>query len=179
MKTEIKAMMEEKIKGFRLPRYEEIPDVGFYLEQTTKYINGYLEPIGWMEVTSAMISNYVKKGIIPKPIKKQYFAEHIAYLFFVVIAKNLLSMENIKLLIQMQKKSYSNPVAYNYLCRELENMLFYIFGLKESPDIVGKSETEERELLYSLVSSAAHVVYMHSAFGIIREQHEQNTKEEK
>lgn len=172
MKTEIKNIMADTIKDFRLPRYEELPDVGLYLEQTTKYINGYLEPLGCMEITSAMISNYVKKDIIPSPVKKQYYAEHIAYLFFVVIAKNLLSMDNIKLLIKMQKKSYSNPVAYNYLCGELENMLFYIFGLKESPDIVGKDETEERELLYSLVSSAAHVVYMHSAFGIIRKQND-------
>ena len=28
------------IRDFRLPKYDEIPDVGLFLEQTTKYISG-------------------------------------------------------------------------------------------------------------------------------------------
>ena len=34
MKKELKNRMREDISGFRLPRYEQIPDVGLYLEQS-------------------------------------------------------------------------------------------------------------------------------------------------
>ena len=59
--------MKEK---FRLPRYNEIPNVGLYLDQVTKYIDDYLSPIA-PSLTSSMISNYVKKKIIENPIKKK------------------------------------------------------------------------------------------------------------
>ena len=48
------------IEGFRLPRYREIPNVGLYLEQVAKYINGYLNVLGYADITPSMISNYVK-----------------------------------------------------------------------------------------------------------------------
>ena len=38
MKAETKLQVAEALKGFRLPRYNEIPNVGLYLEQTAKYI---------------------------------------------------------------------------------------------------------------------------------------------
>ena len=127
MDTELKRRMAGSIRGFRLPRYAEIPTVGLYLEQTIKYINAYLAPLGCLELTGSMVSNYVKKGLIPAPVKKQYFPEQISYLFFVALAKNLTSMENIDLLISVQRGTYPLPVAYDYMCRELENMLFFFF----------------------------------------------------
>ena len=42
------------VEKFRLPRYSEIPSVGLYLEQTTKYINSLLSPLGF-EITGSMI----------------------------------------------------------------------------------------------------------------------------
>ena len=134
MDKEMKRRMAESVRGLRLPRYAEIPTVGLYLEQTIKYINSYLAPLGCLELTGSMVSNYVKKGLIPAPVKKQYFPEQISYLFFVAIAKNLTSMENIDLLISVQRETYTLPVAYDYMCGELENMLFYFFGLNDTPE---------------------------------------------
>ena len=57
------------IRGFRLPRYYEIPNMGLYLEQTTKYINQCIQPLGFENVTSTMIRNYVKHGLITNPEK--------------------------------------------------------------------------------------------------------------
>ena len=36
MKQETKMQIAQSIKDFRLPRYQEIPNVGLYLEQATK-----------------------------------------------------------------------------------------------------------------------------------------------
>ena len=170
MDMEMKRRMAGSIRGFRLPRYAEIPSVGLYLEQTIKYINSFLAPLGCLELTGSMISNYVKKGLIPAPVKKLYYPEQIAYLFFVALAKNLTSMENIDLLISVQRSTYTLPVAYDYMCRELENMLFYFFGLKDAPEDVGETESDEKNLLRGLIMSAANVIYLNNYIECVREQ---------
>ena len=84
------------IKTFHLPRYDEIPNVGFYLEQTAEYINQCLEPLQDVTITSSMISNYVKKGLVANPVKKQYGREQIACLFFIAMGKSVLSLEDLQ-----------------------------------------------------------------------------------
>jgi len=168
MNTETKRLMADSIRDFHMPRFGELPDMGLYLEQVVKYINTALAPLECLELTPSMVSNYVKKGIIGKPVKKQYYAEHIAYLFFTVLAKNMASIEDIGLLMDLQKKSYPLPLSYNYLCDELENMLFFVFGLKGKPDDLGETDSDERCLLRNLVFSAAHIIHMHACFKRIR-----------
>ena len=86
--------MRFSARDYRMPRYKEIPNVGLYLEQTVKYINECLAPIE-ISITPSMLSNYVKKGYIDRPIKKQYYADQIAYAIYIVIIKQVLSMDNI------------------------------------------------------------------------------------
>ena len=81
MTQEKKELLAATVRHFRLPRYQEIPTVGLYLEQTTKYISQYLDPLEESCITNSMIANYVKKGLIANPVKKQYGREQIAYLF--------------------------------------------------------------------------------------------------
>ena len=169
----MKRRMAESVRGLRLPRYAEIPTVGLYLEQTIKYINSYLAPLGCLELTGSMVSNYVKKGLIPAPVKKQYFPEQISYLFFVALAKNLTSMENIDLLISVQRGTYTLPVAYDYMCGELENMLFYFFGLKDRPEELGETDSDEKNLLRGLIMSAANVIYLNNYIEYVRRQNQE------
>jgi len=154
------------IEQFRLPRYREIPDVGLYLDQTVKYVNRYLVPLGCMEITSSMVSNYVKKGYISNPVRKQYDADQIAYLFFITVAKSVLTMENIARLFDMQKKAYSASVAYDFFCMELENMLQYTFGLKDQLELVGTPEdcSEAKIMLRSTITAVTHIIYLSSRF---------------
>ena len=68
MKYPISDVLADSIRGFRLPRYHEIPDMGLYLEQTTKYVNRCISPLGLEAITPSMIRNYVKQGIIAAKI---------------------------------------------------------------------------------------------------------------
>ena len=63
MNTTIKDAIAGSIRGFRLPRYREIPDVGLYLEQATKYINQTISPLGFGTFTGSMVRNYVKQPV--------------------------------------------------------------------------------------------------------------------
>ena len=152
--------MKTVIQGFHLPRYQDLPNMGLYLEQTTKYINHFLAPLGCIEITSSMISNYVKKGLIPSPVKKQYYADQLSYLFFIAIAKQVLSMENIIALAEQQQKTYTIPVAYDYFCMELENMLYFVFGLTDTVEEVGVTSTHQKNMLRSLIIAAAQIIYL-------------------
>ena len=158
--------MPAHIDQFRMPRYREIPDVGLYLDQTVKYVNRYLAPLGCMEITSSMVSNYVKKGYITNPVKKQYDAEQIAYLFFISVAKSVLSMDNIARLFEMQRRMYNAETAYDFFCEELENMLQFTFGLKDHVDEVGTPEdkSETKTMLRSTISAVTHIIYLSNRF---------------
>jgi DNA-binding transcriptional MerR regulator len=162
--------MKNSIQGFHMPRYQDIPNMGLYLEQTTKYLNHFLAPLGCMEVTSSMISNYVKKGLIPSPVKKLYYADQIAYLFFIAAAKQVLSMDHIRILFEMQKQSYPLCDAYDYFCEEFEQALQQFFDLRESmPDVTEKNQQEKR-LLRLAVTTAASSIYLGKNFEILSER---------
>ena len=160
MKQETKQQIRESIRDFRLPRYNEIPNVGLYLEQATKYVAEYLAPLGEYTLTPSMISNYVKKGLIANPVKKQYGREQIAYLFFIAMAKSVLSLDALTGFIKLQQQTYSLPKAYDYFAEEFENLLQFTFELKDSMETVGEDNTDEKRLLYTCIVAAVQKVYL-------------------
>ena len=48
-----------------------------------------------LSLTASMVSNYVKKGLVSNPVKKQYSREQISYLIYISIAKVSVSIDNI------------------------------------------------------------------------------------
>ncbi|MBQ8003236.1 MAG: DUF1836 domain-containing protein [Clostridia bacterium] len=167
MSRVVNEKLKEAVKNFKLPKYNEIPNVGLYLEQTAKYIseiNYNEDPV----ITGSMISNYVKKGLISNPVKKQYSRDQIAYLIFISIAKSVLSMEDIKLLIEMQKATYEPQVAYNYLVEEFENVVGYVFGLKDEMEKIGENNHETKMMLRNLIITVAHKAYLDMCFKYYR-----------
>ena len=170
MDQHIKAEIARSIQDLQLPQYQQIPSVGLFLDQTAKYISEYLAPLHGVELTGSMISNYVKKGLIANPVKKQYSREQIAYLIFIAVAKSVMTLEEIQQLIGLQKQTYSPERAYEYFCRELENVLFYVYGLKGQLDTVGVDHTDEKMLLRSTIIAVAHKAYLSKCFTVLREQ---------
>ncbi len=148
------------VARIHLPAYNTIPDVGLFLEQVTQYINSYLAPLQSITITGSMISNYVKRGLITSPAKKQYSREQIAQLFFITVAKSVLSLEELQTILRVQRRSYPTEIAYEYFRRELENVLHYVFGLKDTLDTVGVEQSEEKTLLRNTIITVAHRAYL-------------------
>ncbi|MBQ9086928.1 MAG: DUF1836 domain-containing protein [Clostridia bacterium] len=165
MNLELKQKITRAVSDFRLPRYREIPTVGLYLEQVTTYINGFIAPAGCAELTSSMVSNYVKKGFIAPPVKKQYGAEQIAYLIFIAVSKHVLSLEHLVALMETQKDSATLPQAYDIFCCELEDAFAIICGVKpESCLPPSDTLSEERLLLRRVTLSVSHSLYLELFF---------------
>lgn len=70
MKAETKLRVAACAAGFALPRYNDLPSVGLYLDQTVQFVNGYFRSFCGVELTPSMVSNYVKKGVVDHPIRK-------------------------------------------------------------------------------------------------------------
>ena len=160
MKDTTKQRISQSVRDFRFPRYNEIPNVGLYLEQATKYVGEYLAPLGEYTLTPSMISNYVKKGLIANPVKKQYGREQIAYLFFIAIAKSVLSLDALTGFIKVQQSSYTLPKAYDYFCEQFEELLRFTFELQDTLEMVGEDNTDEKRLLFTCIVAAVQKVYL-------------------
>ena len=83
-------------------------------------------------------------------------------------------MEDIRLLFALQKKAYTPQVAYDYFCSELENTIFYVFGLKDTMDKLGQTESDEKNILWSLIFSASNVIYMNACCAEVRSKDGRN-----
>lgn len=173
MKQETKNRISASVANFHLPRYNEIPNVGLYLEQTSKYISEYLAPLGEYGLTNSMISNYVKKGLVANPVKKQYDREQIVYLFFIAVAKTVLSLDALTGFIDLQKRTYSLEKAYDFFCRQFEGMLQYTFELTDTIEAVDSDtavDTEQamgKRLLFSCIVAVTQKIYLEKSLEAI------------
>ena len=167
MEREIQQELAQAMEGFHLPRYGELPGVGLYLEQTVKYINQTLAPLGCLEITGSMVRNYVKQGLIDNPVHKHYSRDQIAHLICVTILKQVAPLEYVQRLFVRQKTVYANEVAYDYFCMELENVLYCRFGLKDEMDHVGVTSSIEKEMLRSAITAVSHIIYLNACFSLL------------
>ena len=123
---------EKYLLRFRLPEWEEIPNIGLYMDQVVMLLMGYLDymPPELKEeqvVTAAAINNYVRKGIMPSPEKKKYYREHIAYLVMICTLKQSLSIAMLqKLLPTGRGEEEVRPVYEAYVRRHRESAAFFV-----------------------------------------------------
>ena len=170
MKLKTKQKLADSLRNFHLSRYEELPDVGLYLEQTAKYISEFLSPLEEGSLTPSMVSNYVKKGLIRNPVKKQYGREQIAYLFFIALTKNVLSLDGLINFIALQKRTYSLQKAYDYFCEQFENTLLFTAEVKDTLDIAGEDTTDEKRLLFSCIVAVTQKIYLERCLEAISQE---------
>ena len=160
MKQEIKQQIGQSVQDFRLPRYQEIPDVGLYLEQATKYICRYLSPILETPLTASMISNYVKRGLLSSPVKKQYSRDQIAYLIFIAVCKSVLSLDALSTFLKIQQDTYTVQRAYDYFVREFESLLLFTFDLTDTAEMFPDTNSDEKRLISTCIIAAVQKVYL-------------------
>ena len=97
---------EKYLDEYRLPAWEELPNIGLYMDQVVTLLTQYLDymPPELKEeqvITPAAINNYVRKKIMPEPIRKKYYRVHIAYLIMVCTLKQCLSIPTLQTIIPM------------------------------------------------------------------------------
>lgn len=111
---------------YHLPRWEELPDLGLYMDQVLIVVEGALRPLlpnDPVVLTSTMVNNYVKQQVLTPSEKKKYNREHLATLITIAVLKRVLSVPEIKLLLDHMEQTTGVAEGYNTFCTQLERRL--------------------------------------------------------
>lgn len=91
---------------------EDIPDLNLYMDQVTNFIDEKLSNLKRNDndkiLTKTMINNYTKQGLLMPSNNKKYSKQHIILMILVYYLKQVLSLDDIKLLFEPILKDMSN-----------------------------------------------------------------------
>lgn len=91
------------LPDFRPPAWEQIPDLGLYMDQVVTYLERECKRLygdGEKVFTPAMVNNYVKLGLVDRPTGKKYGREQLAQLLMICLLKQATSGEGMRALMQ-------------------------------------------------------------------------------
>ena len=148
---------EKYLDNYRLPKWNDIPAFGLYMEQVIallkQYLN-YLPPELKEEqfITASTINNYVRLKIMPEPVKKKYYRIHIAYLIMIFTLKQSLSIAMLQKLIPMGISEDEVRKSYDaYVERHRASALYFIDQVREGAALIVGHETEREHSVQNTV----------------------------
>lgn len=93
----------KQVQEHQTVSWDALPEIYLYMDQVITYMEKQLHLFGRDDesvlLTSSMINNYVKDGVLPRPDKKKYSREHLAMLTVVCLLKQVLSIQDISSLL--------------------------------------------------------------------------------
>ncbi len=149
---------EKYINNYRLPSWEQIPDLGLYMEQVIMLLKQYLDylPPELKEeefITAATINNYVRTKVMPGPVKKKYYRVHIAYLIVICTMKQGMSLALIHRLMPMDIDEDQVRAIYEaFVTKQQAAAAYFVAQVRngagailehEEPSVLGIETTEE------------------------------------
>ncbi len=114
-----------------LPKWEDIPSLGLYMDQVITLLSQYLSFLPLKEadcvITASAINNYVRMKIMPAPEKKKYYRIHLAYLIMICSLKQSLSISDIQRIIPSILSEDEVKVAYsNFVNQYTSSMQVFV-----------------------------------------------------
>lgn len=109
----VKNEFKEKFSNMRPEEWRSLPDIQLYMDQVLSYMER--QHIGLSEgeeLTSAMVNNYIKKGLLPRAKGKRYEKEHLAYLTMICLLKQVLSVPEADDLLKLLRAEESIEEVY-------------------------------------------------------------------
>ena len=95
--------LRQRLRTQRPVAWEQLPDFALYMDQVLSYMDRQVirfdEDDG---LTSAMVNNYTKSGLVPRAAGKKYNREHLAYLTAICVLKRVMSTRDMDLLIKQE-----------------------------------------------------------------------------
>jgi hypothetical protein len=154
MKMEALEKLKESLQNDRPKEWEEIPDIDLYMDQVISYMpRQHIGLEGDETLTSAMVNNYIKKGLLPRANGKKYNKDHLAYLTAICLFKQVISVNETDVLLKMQLEDQNIKQFYAKYCSILDE------ALKATDEQLkdGMSKEEISDLILDLaVSSYTH-----------------------
>jgi len=145
----------DKIEDYRLPRFEDLPELELYRDQLLTLVDKYAGPV-WLGdgpvVTTSMVNNYVKNGLLPHPEKKRYTRKHLAYLIAITFLKQVVSINGIQKGIDVQiGLSGGIEKAYDFFCDKQE-LALRMLNHREEGQIISEKDQSAAYLMVEMVT---------------------------
>ena len=117
--------LKERMEHERPAQWHELPDIALYMDQIISYMPRQLIHFDEREaLTSAMVNNYIKDGLVPRAAGKRYGPIHLGYLTAVCALKKVLSVRDIGILLRAGEERNKTPEElYRYFCGALDEAL--------------------------------------------------------
>lgn len=123
---------EAYLNEHALPTWDNLPGLELYMDQVVSLLNGYLgflpKEVGMdAVVTAAAVNNYVRKKIIPPPVKKKYSKIHLAYLLMICSLKNSVSISYIQQMIPLSLSEQEvHDIYNNFVAQHRRTTLYFV-----------------------------------------------------
>ena len=116
--------LRQLLEQERPVRWDELPDLALYMDQIISYMPRQLINLqGDEQVTSAMVNNYIKDGLVPRAEGKRYGKMHLGYLTAVCAMKKVLSVKDMRAMLDFVPEGKQPESIYNYFVREMDTAL--------------------------------------------------------
>lgn len=121
---------ETYLNEHALPLWEELPSLDLYMDQVVALLNSYLgflpKEVGMdAVVTAAAVNNYVRKKIMPAPVKKRYSRIHLAYLLMICSLKQSVSISYIQQMLPPTLTEQQVHDVYNRFAEQQRRTTLY------------------------------------------------------
>ena len=118
------AELKQRMAQERPVGWEAFPDLGLYMDQIISYMPRQLIHYNEEEaLTSAMVNNYIKDGMLPRAEGKRYSRIHLAYLTAICALKQVLPVKDVSRLIRLGMEGQEPREIYDYFRQELDRAL--------------------------------------------------------
>lgn len=116
--------LKRRLQEERPDTWEELPDIPLYMDQVVSYLARQLICFGEGDnLTSAMINNYIKDGLLARANGKKYEQEHLAYLTAIGALKRVMSVREMKALTAIGQERRDSKRQYEYFWKYLDEAL--------------------------------------------------------
>lgn len=139
-------------KVYETVPWDRMPEIDLYMDQVITYMDKQLHLFQSKEnsklLTSSMINNYVKDGLLPRPNHKKYSREHLAGLLIICILKQVLSIPDISALSQELSLESSTEQLHHIFCEIQKSALQEVCSRVE--DTAQQGEAQLKQLAFTL-----------------------------
>ena len=164
--------LKECLKQERPASWDALPDLALYMDQIIAYLPRQLIHFDEGDLlTSAMVNNYIKDGLLPRADGKRYGQTHLAHLTAICALKQVLSVKEMKTLIQNGLQGREPERVYDYFCRALDDALN---GTAEELDEGTEPENLSRLALKLALHSYANRLACQRILSLLHETEEQS-----
>ena len=118
------AQLKQQLTEQRPDSWDDLPDIPLYMDQVVGYLARQMVNTGEGDaLTSAMINNYIKDGLVERANGKKYGQEHLAYLTAIAALKQVMSVREMKVLTTVGREIRAPQRQYEYFCQYLDRAM--------------------------------------------------------